>query len=336
MRVIRVRRDAPDVADWRVRFIAWTFGFNVAVTRAGLALISDWRPDVVHGHDWLVAQASVLLQEAAGLPFMLTVHATESGRQRGVLMTDLSRDIDSTEEWAVRHADGVIVCSEYMRDEVTDLFGRSTDGIHVIPNGIDPDEWTSTEGRRRAARRQHGRPLIAFAGRLEVEKGVQTLIDAMPILRTTVPDARAVVIGAGAADRDLRAHARRRRLGEAVTFAGFVSEADLRAIVSAADAAVVPSLYEPFGFVALEAMALGAPLVVSRTGGLAEIVDEGRTGWEFSPGDPADLAAALAQVLSDRSEARRRARAARADLAERFGWAVIADRTDDAYRELIA
>ena len=125
VRVIRVTRDAPDVADWRERFIEWTFGFNVAVARAGIALARDWRPDVVHGHDWLVAQAAVLVQEAARVPFVLTVHATESGRQSGILTTDLSRDIDSTEDWAVRHADAVIVCSEFMRDRGA---RRSSDG----------------------------------------------------------------------------------------------------------------------------------------------------------------------------------------------------------------
>ena len=290
VRVIRVARDAPDVADWRERFIEWTFGFNVAVARAGIALAREWRPDVVHGHDWLVAQAAVLVQESAQVPFVLTVHATEAGRQGGVLTTDLSRDIDSTEDWGVRHADAVIVCSDFMRDEVATLFGREAAGIAVIPNGIDPAEWRTTDARRRTMRRRYGTPLVVYAGRLEVEKGVQTLIDAMPVLRRSVPGARAVVIGEGGAARDLRAHARRRRLGDVVTFLGYVSETDLRALVGAADVAVVPSLYEPFGFVALEAIVLGAPLVVARTGGLATIVDDGpdrmavRAGGRPGPG----------------------------------------------------
>jgi glycogen(starch) synthase len=332
VRVIRVERDAPDVSDWRERFIEWAFGFNVAVARAGIALAREWRPDVVHGHDWLVAQAAVLVQEAVAAPFVLTVHATESGRQRGVLTTDLSRDIDSTEEWAVRHADAVIVCSEYMRDEVATLFGRDADGISVIPNGIDPAEWRTTDSRRRTMRRRYGAPLVVYAGRLEVEKGVQTLIDALPLLRRTNPGARAVVIGEGGADRDLRAHARRRRLGDSLSFLGYVSELDLRALVAAADVAVVPSLYEPFGFVALEASVLGAPLAVARTGGLATIVDDGRTGWQFAPGDAQGLAEVLSAVLSDPREARRRAAEARTDVLARYGWPTIAEQTDAVYR----
>ena len=334
VRVIRVQRDAPDVPDWRTRFIEWCFGFNVAVARAAMALAGEWRPDVIHGHDWLVGQAAVIASEATGVPFVLTMHATESGRVGGVMLTDQSRAIDSTEAWSVAHADAIIVCSSYMRDEVAGLFDCDPDSITIIPNGIDPDAWTTTPARRRAMRRRFGVPLIAYCGRLEVEKGVQTLIDAMPLVRRQVPAARAVVIGTGAAEGDLTARVRRRRLQDAVTFTGFVSDADMRAIVAASDATVVPSLYEPFGFVALEAMALGAPLVVSRTGGLAEIVEDGRTGWQAIPGDPADLARTLLEVLDEPRRARQRAAAAAEAVRERFGWTTIAERTDSLYRSV--
>jgi glycogen(starch) synthase len=116
-----------------------------------------------------------------------------------------------------------------------------------------------------------------------------------------------------------------------VTFAGYVSESDLRAIVAAGDVAVVPSTYEPFGFVALEAMCLGTPLVAARTGGLAEIVQDGQTGWLVPAGDPAALAASLTQVLTDPSTARRRVAQARRDVADRFGWSSIAAQTRAAY-----
>lgn len=292
VRVIRIERDAPYVPDWRTRFIEWTFGFNVAVARAGIALSRAWRPDVVHAHDWLVGQAAVLICEAMELPLVLTVHATESGRMGGVLLSDQSWAIDSTEQWTVGLADAVIVCSDYMRSEVVSVFGPDPDIVTVIPNGIDPDDWATTDSRRRSMRRRYGTPLVVFAGRLEAEKGAQTLVDAIPVLRRTFPEVRVVIIGTGGTQAELRARVARRRLSEAVHFAGYVSDADLRATVAAADVAVVPSIYEPFGFVALEAMALGSPLVAARTGGLAEIVEEGRTGWLFTPGDPASLAQA--------------------------------------------
>ena len=92
------------------------------MARTAIALAREWRPDVVHGHDWLVAQAAVLVQESQAIPFVLTVHATEAGRQGGVLPTPLSRAIDSSEWWGANHADRIIVCSEHMRGEVTRLF----------------------------------------------------------------------------------------------------------------------------------------------------------------------------------------------------------------------
>jgi glycogen(starch) synthase len=335
VRVIRVPNAAPFAPDWRAEFIAWCFGFNTAVARAGMALARTWRPDAVHGHDWLVAQAAVLIRAATDIPFVATVHATEHGRTHGDLATEQSRAIDSTERWMVAEANAVIVCSSFMRDEVVRLFGRGADDVSVIPNGVDPSAWESTPSRRRAARVRYGSPLIAYCGRLEEEKGVQTLMDAMPAILRAVPAARAVVIGEGSARPALEALARRRRVGHAVTFAGYLPEERMRAAVAAADVDVVPSLYEPFGFVALEAMAAGTPLVASRTGGLAEIVEDGRTGWLVEPGDARELARAVAAVLERPSEGRRMAEAARTEIGKRYAWSAIADATDAVYRSVI-
>ena len=335
VRILRVRPTAPDVGPWQVDFIGWTFGFNVAVARAAFALLRQWRPDVVHGHDWLVAQAAVLVQEAATIPFVLTIHATEAGRQGGDLTTALSRAIDSSEWWGANHADRIIVCSEPMRSEVARLFAPPGIDATVIANGIEPRHWRVPAARRSRMRRELGSPLVVYAGRLESEKGVQTLIDAVPALRRRVPGVRVVVIGHGTAGDSLRRRARERRVGRAVTFTGWVPEDDLRAIVAAADAAVVPSLYEPFGFVALEAMVLGAPLVVARTGGLADIVEDGTTGWLFEPGSADQLADVLVEVLGHPRTARRRAVAARVAVVERFGWPAIAGRTGAVYAEVL-
>ncbi len=336
VRILRVVPAAPAVRSWHDDFIGWTFGFNVAVARAAFALLREWRPDVVHGHDWLVAQAAVLVQESDGIPFVLTIHATEAGRQGGVLSTELARSIDASEWWGANHADRIIVCSDHMRWETVRLFGPSIAPTTVIPNGIDPDDWRVPPSTRARTRRDLGTPLVVYAGRLEREKGVQTLIDAAPALRRAVPDVHVVVVGTGTASDDLRGQARERRVGRVVTFTGWVAEDDLRAVVASADVAVVPSLYEPFGFVALEAMALGAPLVVARTGGLAEIVREGTTGWAYRPGDAGELASVLVDILRHPRRAARRAAAARVDVAQRFGWADIARRTRLVYDDVAA
>lgn len=330
VRVVRVAPDPPNVHRWQDDFLAWTFGFNVALARAVPRLAESWRPDVLHAHDWLVAQAGVLSQEALTLPLVVTFHATENGRQRGELASDFSRAVDSTERWLTRQADARIVCSAFMREEVHRQFGRSL-SVSVIPNGIDPQQWHVSPAARARARAEHGHPLVVYTGRLEREKGVQTLIDATRRVQRRVEGVRVVITGAGGAAERLQSQVRRRRLHESVAFAGWVSERELRALVAAADVAVVPSLYEPFGFVALEATALGTPLVVSDVGGLAEIVDNGRTGLTFRPGDAAQLATALIETLTDPVAAQARVRRARAELEPRFGWDSIARQTVDVY-----
>ena len=335
VRVIRVTPVAPDVPFDPTNLVGWVSGFNVSLIRAGLALLREWNPQVVHGHDWLVAHSAVILREAADLPLVVTMHATEAGRHQGWLPSDVSHAIHSIEHWVAHEATRVIACSEHMRWEVQRLFDPDKGRTVVIPNGIDPDQWVVSASARARARRRYGTPLVVFAGRLEWEKGVHTLLDAVPRLRRRVPGVRVVIAGRGGAEDGLRATARESRLGRAVSFVGWLPERDLRALIAAADAVVVPSIYEPFGIIALEAATLGSPLVVSRTGGLAELVEDGRTGWTFATGDRVEMSAALEAALTDRRAARRYAAAAREVVLDRHGWPAIAALTRVLYRDAI-
>jgi glycogen(starch) synthase len=177
---------------------------------------------------------------------------------------------------------------------------------------------------------------VIFLGRLEWEKGVHTLLDALPALRSRFPALRLVVAGRGSMTEQLQAQADRLGVAHAVRFTGWIPEDELHALVAGSDAAVVPSIYEPFGLVALEAAALGTPLVVSATGGLAEFVVPGETGWRFPPGDPAGLAEALTAALTRPQTARRQAATALARLRADHGWDRIAERTAHAYLRAIA
>jgi glycogen(starch) synthase len=332
VRVLRIPSDAPFVPLDETHLIDWVMGFNNGISRAGLRLLREWRPQVVHGHDWLVAHAGVLLRDAADVPYVSTMHATEAGRHQGWLPSELSKSIHAVEWWSCREAARIICCSAHMRGEVHRLFDTPVDLIDVIPNGIDPQAWQVSPQQRRQARERHPGPVIVFTGRLEWEKGLHTLIDALPGVRRAVPGARLVIAGRGGAEQRLREQVRAKRLGRQVTFAGWMPQDALRALLAAADAVVVPSIYEPFGIVALEAAVLGAPLVVARTGGLAEIVPDEHTGWTFEPGDAADLTTALTDALTHPKRARTRARAARLRVERDFGWPVIAQRTEAVYR----
>jgi glycogen(starch) synthase len=222
-----------------------------------------------------------------------------------------------------------------MRTEVAHLFEVEAADITVIHNGIEERTWRVPAEEIAEARRLHsptGAPLLLFFGRLEWEKGVQDLLAALPRIRRTRPGTRLVVAGKGRHLEELLDQARRLRIRRAVDFVGHLSDRELRAALAAADAVVLPSRYEPFGIVALEAAAARAPLVASTAGGLGEVVIDGETGLAFTPGDVDGLTRAVERVLDDEHAATRRAGAAQSRLAADFDWGRIAVATAEVYR----
>jgi glycogen synthase len=353
VRVIRVPQDPPLVPIDDL--LAWTMALDHALTRAAVAVGSTWRPDVVHGHDWLVAHTGATLKEAWSIPLVATVHATEAGRHQGWLPGPLNQAINSLEWWLTYQARRVITCSQAMRWEVTRLFELPAGKVDVIPNGVDTARWRSPDDAVRAARARWaggpaaagessgaagGRPgadgpLLLFSGRLEYEKGVHTVLDAMRPLRRRHPGLRLVIAGRGSQEDALRAQARRLRLGRSVRFAGWLDDDDLSAMAAAADLALVPSLYEPFGLVALEAAAAGTPVVATDRGGLGEVVRGSRLGLTVPGSDPTALADAVTSLLADQVLARRIGREARVTVESTYSWPVVARATAAAYRRAI-
>jgi glycogen(starch) synthase len=333
VRVIRVAEDPPHLVFER-DLLAWTLAMGHAMVRASHRLLRDWCPDVVHAHDWLVVHPAVSIAEQQGVPLVATMHATEAGRHSGWLSQPLNQQVHSAEWWLANRADALITCSAAMRAEVAYLFEVDPATITVIHNGIESHGWQVRAADLRAARQRHapdGEGLLVFFGRLEWEKGVQDLIAALPRIRLARPGTRLVVAGKGNHELELVEAARRHRVRRAVDFVGHLTDRELRATIACSDAVVLPSKYEPFGIVALEAAAAGAPLVASTAGGLGEVVIDGRTGLSFAPGDINGIATAVASVLADPPAARRRAKAAKARLTEDFDWAHIAEATARVY-----
>ncbi|MBP2323543.1 glycogen(starch) synthase [Kibdelosporangium banguiense] len=334
VRVIRVAEDPPHLVFER-DLVAWTLAMGHAMVRAGLSLLDGWRPDVIHAHDWLVTHPAVTLAEYTGKPLVATLHATEAGRHSGWLSQPLNQQVHSVEWWLANRADALVTCSAAMRAETAHLFDLNLDGITVIHNGIAPRSWRVPAATVRATHQRHnpeGGPMLLFFGRLEWEKGVQDLIAALPRVRRSHPGTRLVVAGKGRHGPELVEDARRARVRRSVDFVGHLTDRQLVAALAAADVVVLPSRYEPFGIVALEAAAAGAPLVASTAGGLGEVVIDGETGLSFAPGDIDGLTASVRSVLDDPAAARRRARAAKARLSSDFDWARIAAATAEVYR----
>jgi glycogen(starch) synthase len=340
--VVRVPDDPPTVD--REDLLAWVLALGHGWARTGLRMADQVKPEVLHAHDWMTCHAATALKETLGLPLVATLHATEAGRHLGWLPTDLSRAVHTTEWWLTYEARRVLTCSESMRWEVTRLFDLPPDKVDVVPNAVDAGAWECSPSRAAAARRGYlelsGRrpsagPLVVYAGRLEWEKGVHTLVAALPRLRRRFPGMRLVLAGRGSYEPDLRDRVRRLRQGAAVTFAGYLGGPDLAALLAAGDVVVVPSLYEPFGIVALEAAAARTPLVVAATGGLREIVEPGVTGASFAAGDVAGLAEVVTTVLSDQVLARRTVRAAHRRVSRDLRWPYVAERVVDTYKRAV-
>jgi glycogen(starch) synthase len=334
VRVIRVAED-PTHLLFEKDLVAWTLAMGHGMIRAGLALFDGWRPDVVHAHDWLVTHPAITLAEHAGVPLVATMHATEAGRHSGWLSQRLNQQVHSVEWWLANRADSLITCSTAMRAEVAHLFEVEPADIAVIHNGIEPRGWRVPAAAVRSARARHspdGAPLVLYFGRLEWEKGVHDLLAALPRLRRAHPGARLVVAGQGVQAAALVEQARKLRVRRSVDFVGHLPDRSLVALLAAADVVVLPSRYEPFGIVALEAAAAGAPLVASTAGGLAELVVDGETGLSVEPGDVDAIVAGIRTVLADPAAAARRARAAKARLSTEFNWTGIAESTVAVYR----
>jgi glycogen synthase len=337
VRVVRAPEDPPAVPLATPSLLAWTMAFNHTLTRAALYAAATGSYDLVHAHDWLVAHTAVTMREHLKVPLVVTIHATEAGRHQGWLPDELNRTIHSVEWWLGREADQMIACSRYMRWEISHLLDVPPERVEVIPNGVQAPAWLPPVRAVSAARARYAGdgPLLGFAGRLVHEKGAQYLIDALPRLRRDHPTLRLVVAGDGPYRPELQAQVDRLGLGTAVSFAGFLG-AHLPAVFAATDAVVVPSVYEPFGMVALEAAATGAPVAVAATGGLTEIVDHDVTGITFPVGDSHGLAETVSELLADRTRAQRLARSAQHMVRTRYGWAGIADRTAATYVAAIA
>jgi glycogen(starch) synthase len=316
-------------------FIAWVERMNDDMVKAGLELGAGF--DLVHSHDWLVAAAARRLARRWKLPWLVTVHATEHGRHGGWVGQHPQSHIHGVERRMVRGADGVITCSSYMREHVADAFAIAPRRISVIPNGIDPGDLHPVADlpRLRARFAAPDEKLVLLVGRLVYEKGFHLALDALRTLADRVDGIRFVVAGSGMAEPELRAQARELGLADRGTFIGWTGDELLYSLYRIADLCMVPSIYEPFGLVALEAMASGCPCVVADTGGLREVVPAGRkVGLRFRASDSASLARMARKLLRDDALRDRLVAQAREHVLQ-FEWGEVARRTERLYADLL-
>ncbi|GAC1535431.1 MAG: glycosyltransferase family 4 protein [Marmoricola sp.] len=320
-------------------FVRWVETMNEDMRELGEQIADRIAFDLVHSHDWLVAGAAEAIARRASLPWLTTVHATEYGRHQGWVQNHPQSHIHAAEREMVRRADHVITCSRYMRSHVAGVFGIRADKITAMQNGIDPSDLEPVADDLAGLRAEYAEPderLVLLVGRLVYEKGFHLALDALAPMVKQRGDVRFVVAGTGTAEAELRRQAWRLGLTRAGTFLGWVGDDMLHSLYRIADLCIVPSIYEPFGIVALEAMASGCLCVVADTGGLREVVPgDGTVGLRFPSRDSAALQAILERVLTDDQERAQLVAEAREHVL-RFDWLEVARQTIGVYRSLTA
>lgn len=321
-------------------FATWVYLMNMDVQKEAAAITRQLggKIDIFHAHDWLVATAGIGLKHVFRKPFFATIHSTEIGRRNGIHF-DYEKMIHETEAWLTYEAWKVICCSDYMVQHVKWAFGLPPDKLVMIPNGVNAQIYTKNDKENLAQfRSRYALPeekIVLFVGRLVYEKGVHVLVNAAPkILEKT--NAKFLIVGNGYMKDQLSTLANGMGLAHKVLFTGFLDEETLRKLQRCADVSVVPSLFEPFGIVALEAMAARSPVVVSDTGGLSEIVNHDVDGVKVYTDNPDSLAWGINRVLMDEAYADTIRTNAYRKVQEKYNWDKIAQQTKAMYENILA
>jgi glycogen(starch) synthase len=316
-------------------FITWTFIFNHFMEKKVAEISQNVEFDIIHIHDWLTAPAGISSRHYLNKPLVSTVHSTESGRTQGLHSRD-SHLIDGLEWWMTYEAKKVIICSSSMEGELEHHFRVPSDKIAVIPNAIDISRYTRHIDQESVKRHYGIGPydkMVLFVGRLVPQKGVEYLIKAAPRIIQQHSEARIFITGDGWSKNYLENLARSTGHADRIRFLGFVSDSQLVELTMSADALVIPSVYEPFGIVALEGMAAGVPVVAANVGGLSEIVERDRTGVSVYTKNPESIAWGVNKVLSDPGYSKWLIQNAKKKVEEVYSWQAVAKRTVEVYEE---
>ncbi|WP_185971003.1 1,4-alpha-glucan branching protein domain-containing protein [Alkalicoccobacillus porphyridii] len=317
--VHRVQSLQPDARS----FNDWIGGLNFAMVRVGVELAKSYRIDLIHAHDWLVAVAAVGLKQKLEIPILVTIHATECGRTKGHLNTR-QKLIHSKEQRLMQEAKHLIVCSQAMKKELSHYYKISEQKISIIPNAV-------SEARSYNYTLPTIDTLQIFSfGRLVPEKGFQTLLTALYELGDSIV-MNVKIAGEGPYKTVLEELITDYKLGNRVHLTGFLDDKQCSQALALSQIIVVPSDYEPFGLVALEAMYAGKAVVASKVGGLKELITNGETGMLFEPGDVKGLCEILIHLQENPSLIGRLGRAAADYVTRHFSWEQSAIQTGIEY-----
>ncbi|MFB7250844.1 glycogen synthase [Microbacterium sp. NPDC056234] len=356
VRAFGADRSEPGVTSYRTPLELGAANPAIQTLGTDLGMVGDIAgADLVHSHTWYANFAGHLASQLHGIPHVLTAHSLEPLRPWKAEQLGGGYAVSSgIERLAYENAAAIVAVSAGMRADILRSYPQvDPSRVRVIHNGIDVEQWRPVEDPAFLASigLDPARPSVVFVGRITRQKGLPYLLRAVAELPQDVQ----IVLCAGAPDTpEIMAEVQERvRLLQqtrdgVIWIERMLPRAELSAILTAATTFVCPSVYEPLGIVNLEAMACGAAVVGTATGGIPEVVDDGVTGRlvpieqvQDGTGTPVDadryvhdLAAVLAEVVGDPERARSFGAAGRERAREDFSWAAIADTTRELYREL--
>ncbi len=293
--------------------------------------------DLVHSHYWLSGRAGMTLSRQWGVPHVTTFHTLARIKLRARVGEREPQMRISVEKLVMDGVDAIVTATKQEKDDLVRLYQVSPHKVQVIPAGVDLELFRPVDkSAARQALKLVEKRIILYVGRIEPLKGLDLLLRAVPQLECT-RDTRLLIVG-GRPGQDseldrLKALASELGIQDRVTFTGAVQQTELPTYYSAADVFVLPSYYESFGLVALEAMACGTPVVVSRVGGLKSFVRDGETGYLIPWRCPDPFAQRIDMLLANGALREAMGKAARAK-AQEMGWGGVAERMLDFYFRL--
>lgn len=314
-------------------FIRWVGGLNLSITQQAMALIKEHEYALIHAHDWLVGAAAVTLKKEYHLPLVTTIHATEHGRNEGIY-TEMQKKIHEQEKDLVCDSDKVIICSPSMKEEVIQVFGLESQKIVMIPNGIDTSIANITYKKEVLERFpiQKEKKMVFSIGRMVKEKGFHTLIETAKEMEKSRKDVYFIIAGKGPMLQEFRHRVEHLGLKH-IHFIGYVSDIEREALFRQCFLAVFPSLYEPFGIVALESMAYSKPTIVSNVGGLKGIIHHLHTGLLMESNHSNSLLEQVTTLIDNEELAAKLGMNAKKTVEAMYSWNRIAEDTHRVYEE---
>jgi len=293
--------------------------------------------DLLHSHYWLSGRVAAFLSEWWGIPYVATFHTLGQVKNRARVGEQETELRITTERRVIARADRIIATTTHEKNQMVRFYSAQPDKIAVIPCGVDLALFRPMD--RDEAREKLGlsdKKIILFVGRIEPLKGIDLLLNAVAPLEDK-NDLRVLIIGGDPGEAEETARlgqlAANLGIGEKVAFLGAVEHERLPLFYSAANVCVVPSYYESFSLVALEALACGTPVIAARVGGLPSIIRDGETGYLIPWHCPEPFTERLELLLANESLARSLGLAGHASAAK-FGWPIVAEQVKEAYESL--